>query len=54
MVTPRLTSVRQPIAEMAQLAGETLISLIAGEKPSVSSIVLPCEFDVRDSTAAPR
>jgi DNA-binding LacI/PurR family transcriptional regulator len=39
---------------MAQLAGETLIALLAGEKPKLSSIVLPCGFDVRDSTTIPR
>ncbi|HWD42080.1 MAG TPA: LacI family DNA-binding transcriptional regulator [Fimbriimonas sp.] len=54
MVRPRLTSVRQPITEMAKLAGEILLAMLNGERPESSSFVLPCEFDVRDSTAAPR
>ncbi len=54
MLTPRLTSVRQPIREMAQLAAETLLTMIQGETAKESSIVMPCEFDVRDSTARPR
>jgi len=54
VVTPRLTSVRQPIREMAQVAGETLLALIKGQTSLESSIVMPCEFDVRDSTAPPR
>jgi len=53
-LTPRLTSVSQPIIEMARLAGDTLMRLIGGERPESSSIVLPCGFDVRDSTAPPR
>jgi DNA-binding LacI/PurR family transcriptional regulator len=53
-VTPRLTSVRQPIREMAKLAGETLLSMLRGESVDSPIVVLPCEFDVRDSTAAPR
>ena len=51
---PRLTAVRQPIAEMARLAGETLLAILDGHRGDASQIVVPCEFDVRDSTAAPR
>jgi len=54
LLSPRLTSVSQPIIEMARIAGETLMSIVAGEKPEASSIVLPCGFDLRDSTAPPR
>lgn len=54
VLTPRLTSVRQPIREMARLAGETLLSVIRGEPQMSSSFVLPCGFDVRDSTSKPR
>jgi LacI family transcriptional regulator len=50
---PRLTAVRQPIAEMARIAGDCILSILGGTPPSKKSIVVPCEFDVRDSTAAP-
>jgi LacI family transcriptional regulator len=54
IVSPRLTSVSQPIIEMARTAGETLMQMIAGDRPETSAIVLPCGFDLRDSTCAPR
>jgi LacI family transcriptional regulator len=53
VVSPKLTSVRQPIREMAELAGTTLLALLRGEHSPSPSFVLPCDFDVRDSTAPP-
>lgn len=48
---PRLTAVRQPIAEMASHASRTLLSMIAGHSPQQLSYTFPCTLDVRDSTA---
>lgn len=57
-VSPRLTAVRQPIAEMARVAARRLLSLIDSspfdaDLPSNSSTLFPCSLDVRDSTARP-
>lgn len=51
---PRLTAVRQPITEMARTAGDCILSILGGVPLGQNSIVVPCEFDVRDSTAPPR
>lgn len=48
---PRLTAVRQPIAEMASHAAKLLLSMIAGQAPAQLSFSFPCTLDVRDSTA---
>lgn len=50
---PRLTAVRQPIAEMAGHAAKTLLTMIAGQTPPQLSFSFPCTLDVRDSTAPP-
>ncbi len=49
--TPRLTSVRQPIREMAAYATEALLKLISGQGSGHLSTIFPCAFDVRGSTA---
>jgi DNA-binding LacI/PurR family transcriptional regulator len=54
LLSPKLTSVRQPITEMARLSAEMMLRMIQGEKLEASSFVLPCDFDVRESTAPPR
>ncbi|MGC8875341.1 MAG: LacI family DNA-binding transcriptional regulator [Chloroflexia bacterium] len=53
-VEPRLTTVRQPIAQLGGLAVETLIGLLQGPRarPSVQRIVLPTELVVRESCGA--
>ncbi|MBS1727113.1 MAG: LacI family DNA-binding transcriptional regulator [Armatimonadetes bacterium] len=51
--SPRLTCVRQPIYDMAKCAGETLLAMIRGNRPQSQSLIFPCTFDVRDSTAKP-
>lgn len=48
---PPLTSVRQPIFEMASTATRLLVSLIRGESPERSQILFPLVLDVRGSTA---
>jgi len=48
--TPPLTSVRQPVREMAQVATELLIK-IANKEPLVNNrITFPTELDIREST----
>lgn len=51
---PRLTSVRQPIFEMATLATEQLLSMLRDGSSQSSSTVFPCTLDVRGSTSTPR
>ncbi|MDB1090055.1 LacI family DNA-binding transcriptional regulator [Streptomyces sp. ACA25] len=51
---PPLTTVRQPLVEMAALATRTVLALGRGEMPGTSRVELATELVVRDSTAAPR
>ncbi|MDR0959904.1 MAG: LacI family DNA-binding transcriptional regulator [Propionibacteriaceae bacterium] len=54
-VSPRLTTVRQPVQEMAREATRTLLGMAyQGLEPSRRKIELATELVVRDSTAAPR
>jgi DNA-binding LacI/PurR family transcriptional regulator len=50
---PRLTAVRQPVREMAEVAAGLLIDLIEGKTPPPHSHRFPCTLDVRDSTSSP-
>ena len=52
-VTPRLTTVRTPLAEMAALATRMVLQLIAGERPDTTRVEVASELVVRDSTAPP-
>ncbi|WP_407319183.1 LacI family DNA-binding transcriptional regulator [Isoptericola halotolerans] len=51
--TPALTTVRQPLTEMAALATRMLLGLAAGAPPDVSRVNLATELVVRESTAPP-
>jgi LacI family transcriptional regulator len=51
--TPPLTSVRQPIAQMAKMATRMLVEQIRGPQPDLTQIVLPPQLDIRASTAPP-
>jgi LacI family transcriptional regulator len=51
---PTLTSVRQPVFEMAHTATRLLVSLVRGQRPENARIVFPTDLDIRGSTAAPR
>jgi len=51
---PRMTAVRQPIAEMASTAARVLLDMLDGKPPETYTHVFPCDFDIRDSTAPPR
>jgi len=48
---PPLTSVRQPVFDMASTATKLLAALIRGQAPEQTQILLPLVLDVRGSTA---
>ena len=50
---PRLTTVRQPLRRMGELAAETLLQRISGVKSYPKVIAVEPELVVRESTAAP-
>jgi DNA-binding LacI/PurR family transcriptional regulator len=52
-VGPPLTTVRQPLVEMAEAAAEMVVALAAGETPTPSRIELATQLIVRESTAPP-
>ncbi|MBL8040570.1 MAG: LacI family DNA-binding transcriptional regulator [Chthonomonas sp.] len=49
--SPPLTSIRQPIVEMATDATNMLVSIINGHTPKKTQLVYPLTLDVRQSTA---
>jgi LacI family transcriptional regulator len=53
-LTPPLTTVRQPLAEMASLATRMLLGLSRGEVLTTPRIELGTELVVRETTAPPR
>jgi LacI family transcriptional regulator len=53
-VSPPLTTIRQPLVEMAVTAAELALSLARGETPIQPRVELATELVVRESTAAPR
>jgi DNA-binding LacI/PurR family transcriptional regulator len=53
LVSPGLTTVRQPLAAMGSTAATMLIQLINGQRPQGMHIQLPTELVVRRSTGAP-
>jgi LacI family transcriptional regulator len=54
LLSPPLTTIRQPLREMGQLALQTALRLAAGEKPDSHHVELATELIIRHSTAAPR
>jgi LacI family transcriptional regulator len=52
-VGPPLTTIRQPLVDMAVAAAELVLSMAAGEEPAQSRVELATELIVRESTAAP-
>jgi LacI family transcriptional regulator len=52
-VSPPLTTVRQPLAEMGRAAAQILGDLIEGERPRSRRVELSTELIARESTAAP-
>lgn len=54
VTTPALSSVRQPLHKVGELAAEELIRLVGGEKPEARKIFLEAEIVKRESCAATR
>jgi LacI family transcriptional regulator len=54
IVTPRLTSVRQPLAEMGRMGVSLLMRLIEGKRVDALRMELSTKLVVRESTAPPR
>lgn len=52
-VTPRLTTVRTPLAEMAAVAARMVLDLLGGRQPATTRVEVAVELVVRDSSAAP-
>jgi LacI family xylobiose transport system transcriptional regulator len=52
-VTPRLTTVRTPLPEMAAVATRMVLQLLGGERPETTRVEVAGELVVRDSTAPP-
>ena len=52
-VGPPLTTVRQPLIEMAEAAAELVLELARGEEPAQTRVELATELVVRESTAPP-
>jgi LacI family transcriptional regulator len=48
---PGLTTVRQPLVRMGEIAAQTLVSKIEGHEEYVPEIAIEPEFVMRDSTA---
>lgn len=53
LLTPPLTTVRQPLDEMGQLATQMLLHWLRNTEPPRQSVVLPTQIKVRGSTAPP-
>lgn len=51
---PRLTTIRQPLVEMATTAAQMVFTLARGERPPNDRVELPTDLVVRQSTAPPR
>lgn len=51
---PALTTIRQPLARMGEMAAETLVARIDGWEKYPDTIAVEPEFIIRDSTANPR
>ncbi|GAB3697177.1 LacI family DNA-binding transcriptional regulator [Nocardiopsis oceani] len=52
--TPPLTTVRQPLRDMAQMATRMLFDLIGGNEPETTRVELSTRLIERDSTAPPK
>jgi DNA-binding LacI/PurR family transcriptional regulator len=52
-VGPPLTTVRQPLVEMAVAAADLVLALARGDKPAQTRLELATELVIRESTAAP-
>ncbi|MFG2626622.1 LacI family DNA-binding transcriptional regulator [Streptomyces sp. NPDC048473] len=53
-IGPPLTTVRQPLIEMAETAARLVLDLARGDRPATTRVDLATKLVVRSSTAAPR
>jgi DNA-binding LacI/PurR family transcriptional regulator len=53
-VGPPLTTIRQPLMDMATVAAEMVLSIANGEEPAQTRIELATELIIRESTAPPK
>ena len=53
-VSPPLTTIRQPLIEMAEAAAELVVGLARGDEPAQTRVELATELVVRESTAPPQ
>jgi DNA-binding LacI/PurR family transcriptional regulator len=53
-VGPPLTTIRQPLAQMAASAAHLVLALARGEQPAQTRVELATELVIRESTAPPR
>jgi LacI family transcriptional regulator, xylobiose transport system transcriptional regulator len=53
-VGPPLTTIRQPLAQMAITAARLVLALARGEQPAQTRVELATELVIRESTAPPR
>jgi LacI family transcriptional regulator, galactose operon repressor len=54
VIRPALTTIRQPLEKMGQVATQLLLELLRQPQKSIGRIELPTELIVRDSCHAPR
>jgi len=54
LVTPALTTIRQPIARLGREAAQLAVEAIEGRRDAPQRIVLPVELVIRDSTTPAR
>jgi len=54
IVTPQLTSVRQPLAELGRTGVSLLIRILEGQRVDALRMELATKLIVRESTAPPR
>ncbi|HEU4423302.1 MAG TPA: LacI family DNA-binding transcriptional regulator [Pilimelia sp.] len=52
-VGPKLTTVRQPLADMTALAARILLQILDGERPEIHQVELATRLVIRESTAPP-
>ena len=52
-LSPRLTSINQPVRDLVYAAVNLLIRRIEGDESETRTHLFPCGFDVRESTAPP-
>ena len=52
-IDPPLTSIRQPIIDMARKATQILHSIVQGNNNQAMQLVFPPQLDIRGSTAEP-